>query len=556
MQKRMTFGPGYFVTAAVFTSCANLIYLSVPVYMMVVYDKALFSFSRATLYTLSVGLVVALVAMVFIDYLQRRMMARAGDRVVRKILPYVITAMHKDRAGLTHAGYTRGLEDLESVRIAAAQGQLFTFLDLPWVLVYLIGLAIIHPVVGFMGAAAVFLTAAFQWLLKIVEKKRYTAADVTLSAAEVFAQDCLRQAKILAGMQMLPDLIRLYRNRQRPARIVRSRADALYDGIGIVIRLVHVVGPAVVFGAGVFVFFNDEITVGQILAALVIGFRLFYFFDRQMADMRTSIQAAAAYKRLRSFVDTQPLETKLSLPEPAGKFEAQGISLGMPGRSILLNISFDLAPGEMLGVIGPSGAGKTCLSRVLTGIWAPSAGNVRLEGARLDQWPEADLGRYMGYLSQEPILFPLTVAQNISRLAEPDSDKVVAAAKKAGVHEMILTFENGYDTLVEGVGDNLAAGQRQGICLARALYDEPKVLVLDEPHTFLDDSGLQTLLTCLDRLRETGTTVVVVSDRPRILTKMDKLLMIKAGKSVMYGPAAQILAQLSNRQPVPQTTGD
>lgn len=556
MQERMSFGPGYMVSAAVFTCCANLIYLSVPIYMMVVYDKALFSFSRATLYTLSVGLIVSLVAVVLIDCLQRRITARAADRVVQETLPFVMRAMFMDRIGQTQAGYNRGMEDLETVRTAAVRGQLFSFLDIPWVVIYLVGLGIIHPLLGLLGAAAVFLTGAFQWLLKVSARKRYTAADVTSSEAGDFVKVCLDHARIVFGMRMLTDVIRVYRQRQNPAQIIRSRAEGLHDGIGIVIRLIHVVGPVLVFGAGVFVFFDDEITVGAILAALAIGFRLFYFSDRRMADMTASISAAAAYKRLRTFVNVQSPENKLSLPEPKGKFEAQGISLGLPGKPILLNISFDLAPGEMLGVIGPSAAGKTCLCRALTGIWPPAAGNIRLEGARLDQWPEDDLGRNMGYLPQEPVLFPVTVAQNISRLAEPDSEKVVAAAKKAGFHEIILTLENGYDTLIEPGGGNLAAGQRQGISLARSLYNDPKVLVLDEPHTFLDDSGLQTLLACLDRLREIGTTVVVVSDRPRILSKMDKLLMIKAGKSVMYGPAAQVLAQLSNRQPVPQTTGD
>jgi PrtD family type I secretion system ABC transporter len=555
MQKQMTFGPGYFVSAAVFISCVNLIYLSVPIYIMVVYDKALYSFSRSTLYTLSVGLIVALIAMVALWYLQHLMMTRAGDRMIQETTPHVMEAIRADTAGMRHTGYTRGLADLEEVRNAVAQGYLFTFLDLPWILVYLGILIIIHPVVGLLAAAAVFLTTMFQRLLKISARKRYAAADVIQSASMKFTSDCLGHARLLTSMQMLPALIRLYRAQQQPALIIRSGTDALYAGVGAVIRLIHLVGPALVFGAGAFVFFNDEITLGAIVAALAISFRLFYFFDQRLAEMPASISAVGAYKRLRTFVTIRPSENKLSLPEPAGKFDAKGITLGMPGKPLLMNISFDLAPGEMLGILGPAGAGKTCLCRVLTGIWAPSAGNVRLEGANFDQWPMEDLGKYMGYLAQTPVLFPVSVAQNIARLSEPDPDKVVAAAEKAGVHDMVLTLPQGYDTVIEVNSGNLSAGQRQGICLARALYNDPKVLVLDEPHTFLDDQGLQTLLTGLDRLRETDTTVVVVSDRPKILTKMDKLLMIKEGKSVMYGPAADVLAQLSGRQPARQTTG-
>jgi PrtD family type I secretion system ABC transporter len=555
MQKQMTFGPGYFVTAGVFISCVNLIYLSVPIYMMIVYDKALYSFSRSTLYTLSAGLLVALTALVALWYVQRRMMIRAGDRLLEDTTQHVMEAVRADAAGIRRNGYTRGLEDLEEVRNAAGRGYLFAFLDLPWILIYLIVLVLIHPVVGLPAAAAVFLTAMFQLLLRISARKRYAAADAIQSANMTFAGTCLGHARLLSGMQMMPALTRLYETRQAPARVIRSGADALYAGVGAAIRLINLAGPALVFGAGAFVFFNDEITLGGIAAALAVAFRLFYHFDRRMGQLPASLSAAAAYKRLRTFVTMQPQENKLSLPEPEGRFDARGITLGMPGKPLLLGISFDLAPGQMLGVLGPSGAGKTCLCRVLTGIWPPSAGNVRLDGADLDQWPVEDLGRYMGYLAQDPVLFPETVARNIARLSDPDPEKVAAAAEKAGVHEMILALPRGYDTVVEANGGNLSAGQRQGICMARALYGDPKVLVLDEPHTFLDDQGLQALLNGLDRLRETGTTVVVVSDRPKILTKMDKLLMIKEGKSVMYGPAAEVLAQLSGRQPARQATG-
>lgn len=555
MQKRLTFGSRYVLFAAVFISCANLIYLSVPIYMMIVYDKVLYSFSRASLYALSVGLLIALAAMVVIGYLQRRLMMHAGNKLVQDTTPAALETMRADTAGNQQTGYTRSLEDLGTVRDAAIRGYLFSFLDLPWILIYLGVLVVIHPVVGLLAGGVVFLAAMFQILLKAAVKKRYTASDVSLRAGADFARDCLKQARLLTGMQMLPALVRLYRQREQTALTARAGADALYAGIGSVIRLIHLAGPAVVFSAGAFVFFNEEISVGAIVAALVIGFRLFYYFEWRLENLPASVSAAAAYKRLRTFVDIQPPEKKLSLPEPKGEFAGQGMVLTLGGKPVLNNISFDLAPGERLGVSGPSGAGKTCLCRVMTGIWPPVAGKIRLEGAELSQWPAADLGRYMGYLPQKPVLFPVTVAQNISRLFEPDPDKVVAAARKAGIHEMILALSKGYDTLIQDNGTNLAAGQCQGICLARALYDDPKVVVLDEPHTFLDDQGVQALMTCLDRLKECGTTLVVVSDRPRMLMKMDKLLMIKEGRAVTYGPAAQVLAQLSDRQPAQQTTG-
>lgn len=555
MQKRMKFRTGYVLFVAVFSTCANLIYLSVPIYMMIVYDKVLFSFSRSTLYTLSAGLLIALLAVVLMGYLRRRMLAQAGDRLVEEMQPFVMETMRRAAAGTQPAGYTRGLEDLETVRNAAAAGHLFFFLELPWVLVYLAVLLVIHPLVGLLGMFAVFLAGGFHLLLGLVEKKRYTAADAAFSNNVEFVKTCLSRSRLLSGMQMLPALITEYCKRQTPAFSTRAKADHLHAWISTIIRLIQLAGPAVVFGAGVFVFFAEEITQGEILAAVVIGVRLFFCFECRLADMKPAITGAGAYRRLRSFVDVQKPQEKLSLPEPNGKFTAEGITLAQAGRPILYNISFDLAPGEMLGILGPSSAGKTSLCRVMLGIWPPSAGKIRLDGADISQWPEQDLGRYVGYLPEKPVLFPVSVSQNIARLQEPDSEKVVAAAKKAGIHEVILSLAGGYDTLVEGSGDNLSAGQCQGICLARALYGDPKLLVLDEPHTHLDDQGMQMLLQCLDLLKSSSVTTVVVSDRPKILMHTDKLLMIKEGRPAMYGPAKEVLAQLSNKQPPSQAAG-
>ncbi len=555
MQKKMKLRPGYFIMAAVFSFCANVIYLSVPVYMMIVYDKVLYSFSRSTLYSLSLGLLIALLAMVVVGYLKYRILARAGDRLVQEMEPFVMETMRADAAGTQPAGYTRGLYDLETVRNAAAKGQLFAFLDLPWVVVYLAVLAIIHPLLGMLAMAAVFLAIVFQMLLAAAEKRRYTAADAGFCANVEFAKNCLSRAGLLTGMHMLPALIRLYGQRRHRAEATRSGADALYAWIGAVIRLIQLAGPVAVFGAGVFVFFEEQITAGAIVAGLVISLRLFFVLEQRLSGMKSSIEAAAAMRRLRAFVDVRPAAQKLSLPAPKGQFAAQGITLALGGKPVLYNISFDLVPGEMLGILGPSSAGKTCLCRVLLGIWPPSAGKIRLDGAEISQWPEQELAGYVGYLAQEPVLFPVTAAQNIARLQEPDPEKVVAAAKKAGVHEMILTLAKGYDTMMEGPGTNLSAGQRQGLCLARALYGDPKVLVLDEPHTHLDDQGLQTLLHCMEGLKQSAVTTVVVSDRPKILMNMDKLLMIKEGRAAMYGPAKEVLAQLSNRQPPRQAAG-
>ncbi|MBC2704937.1 type I secretion system permease/ATPase [Desulfobacula sp.] len=545
----------YFIFVGFFGLCINLIYLAIPVYMMIVYDRVLFSFSRATLYTLSAGVVISLIMMGLIDYFRMRILGQAGNSLAQKMMPFVVKSMQKDAAGINQKGYGRGLYDLELLRNAIVQGHIFYILDLPWVLIYLGLLYIMHPLVGFVAIAGVLMVTLFQMLLKKLEKKRYTAVDVAFQANADFVGTCLQHARLVSGMGMLPAVMGKYKERYKKILASRSGADAFHSGAGSVIRLLHVAVLAAVFGAGAFVFFTDEITVGVIFASVIIIARLFYPFEQSLSSMKDSIDAMAAYKRLKHFVNTREQKNRLSLPVPEGKFDTEAVSLAVNGKTILHNISFALEPGQTLGIFGPSSAGKTSLCRVLLGIWPATAGKVRLDGAELAQWPMDELGKYVGYLPQEIELFPGTVAQNISRLQDVDSEKVIRAAKKAGVHEMILKLANGYDTKIDQTGKNLAAGQRQLISLARALYGDPKFVVLDEPHTHLDDLGLRMVFHTLKNLKHEKVTTIVVTDRPQLLVNMDKVLVIKEGQVAMVGPGKEVLGKLTNKQQPQQIAG-
>ena len=553
----------YFIFVGFFGICINLIYLAVPIYMMIVYDRVLYSFSQATLYTLGAGVLISLLIMGLMDYLRARILGQAGDNMAREMMPFVIKSMHEDAAGINGHGYTRGLLDLELLRNSIVRGQIFYILDLPWVLFYLGVLYIMHPLVGAVAVGAVVMVSVFQTLLKILEKKRYTVADVAFQANADFVTTCLNQSELVAGMGMLPGIMEKYSDRYNKVLALRSGADAFQSGTGAVIRLLHMTCLAAVFGAGAYVFFTDAITAGTIFASVIIVVRLFYPFERSLCDMKASIEAMAAYKRLKNFVNTKKQKKKLSLPVPDGKYDTEAITLALAGRTILHNISFALEPGETLGILGPSSCGKTSLCKVLLGIWPAVAGKVRLDGAELAQWPGDELGKYMGYLPQEAGLFPASVAENISRfqgefqggLKEVDSEKVVKAAQKAGVHEMILKLANGYDTKIDQTGKNLAAGQRQLICLARALYGEPKLVVLDEPHTHLDELGLRSVFLALNNLKKEKITTIVVTDRPNLLLNMDKILVIKEGQVAMYGPGKDVLNKLANKQQPQQAAG-
>ena len=545
----------YFIIVGIFGLCMNLIYLALPIYMMVIYDKVLFSFSTASLSTLAAGIMISFVIVALIDYFRARVLGQTGNNLAQRMMPYVFKSMQADAAGIKRSGYTRGLLDLELLRDAFARGHILNFLDLPWVLVYLAVLYLIHPLLGFVSIGGVFLITMFQLLLKRIETKRYTVADVTFHAGADFAGNCLRHAQLISGMRMFSAAMEQYRTRYEKTLAARYEADVFQSAFGAVIRLLQMTVMTAVFTAGAFVFFSHEITQGGIFAGVMIIARLFYPFERSLLNMKTAVEAVAAYKRLKQFVNTQESNPKLSLPAPEGRVSAEAVSLSLDSRTVLYNISLALEPGETLGVFGPSASGKTCLCKVLLGIWPPLTGKVSLDGAELSHWPEEELGQYLGYMPQTPELFPGTVAENISRFEVMDSEKIVKAAQKAGVHEMILKLPQGYETRIDQTGENLAAGPRQLISLARAVYGDPKFVVLDEPHTHLDDLGLRMVLTALKNLKQENVTTVMVSDRPNLIVNMDKLLMIKEGQTAMYGPAKEVLNQLANNKQSQQAAG-
>lgn len=548
MQTMMKSWLKYFLIVGGFGVCNNLIYLALPIFMMIVYDRVLYSFSMATLATMVVGVLISLLAMGLIDYFRLRMLSQIGNDLARTVAPMALQSLFKGATGVNRQPYGRGLDDLELLRSAIVQGQIVTVLDLPWVVIFLGILFFIHPLIGGVATLMVVMAAFFHILLAVLEKKRHTIADVAFHANGDFARTCLGHADLVTGLGLLPLIKERYLERFHKVLALRTMAEAYHAGIGSVIRFLHLMGLATVFGAGVYVFFSDKITSGAIFAVVLISFRIFYPFERGLVDLKTNIEALAAYRRLHHFVNMQKDKPKLPLPVPLGKFEVEAVSLALNGKTVIHNISFSLEPGETLGILGPSSAGKTALCKVLLGIWPAAMGKVRLDGAEIGHWPTEQLKSYLGYLPQEPELFPVTVAENIARLAQVDAEKVVQAAARAGVHEILLTLPQGYDTKIDQTGKNLAAGQRQLISLARACYDQPKVVVLDAPHTHLGDAGFKILLQMFNALKQEKITSIVVTDRPNLLISCDKLLVMNDGQVAIYGLSKDVLHQLATKQ--------
>lgn len=543
----------HIVFACLFGVCMNLMYLAVPAYMMVVYDRALFSFSRPTLYALILGVLISLFAMGILDFIRMRMLGQAGNYLAQKMTPFILDSMMTDSDGIIRQGYNRGLYDLDLLRDSVVRGNLFYILDLPWVLIYLGVLYYIHPMTGGLAISGIFIVTMFQILLWKLNKRQYAATDMAFHENTTIVNACYQKAESISGMGLFSAAVETYKKRYQKILAGKSEADAFQAGIGAIVRMLHGIIPAAVFGAGVVVFFQHEISAGAVFACVIIAARLFSPFEKSLTEMKSSIDAVAAFQRLKDFVSTQKEKELLSLPAPEGKLDAESVTLVINTKTILNNISFSLNPGEGLGILGASASGKTSLCKALLGLWPLSAGKVRLDGAQISLWPKDEFGRYIGYVPQEPELFPATVAQNISRLKEVDSEKVVKAAQKAGAHEMILKLPNGYDTFVQE--KNIAASQRQLISIARALYDDPKLVVMDAPHTHLDDLGLKSIFIILNALKKEKTTTIVVTDRINLLLSMDKMLVIREGQVAMYGPSKEVITQLSNKQQPQQAAG-
>lgn len=542
----------YFIIVGLFGLCMHLITLVLPLYVMVVYDRVLFSASQATLYSLALGVLISLLVMALLDYLRQRMLIQAGQGLAREIMPPALQAL----SGTETTGYSRGLADLETLRRAVVQGHLLTVLDTPWIVGYLIVLYLLHPLPGLVAAGAVLLVVLLRLVLGRLLRTRMAAADTAGSANADFAMASLGQTDPVQGLGLGPRLTGIILHRQQQVLATQAGADTLLALVGTLMRFLILALVAAVFTAGVRAFFMEQITTGVLVASTLIAMFLGQYLARSLADLPQAIGARVAWRRIRQYLKPQVEPARLSLPEPQGHLQVENLTLALQGRLILQNISLDLAPGTSLGIIGPSSAGKTSLCRALLGLWPLAAGKVRLDGAELNQWPPAERGRFIGYLPQITTLFSVSVAENISRLAPSDTDDrataVIEAARKTGIHDPILQLPQGYDTLVEGTGRNLSASQAQRIALARALYGNPRLVILDRPHTHLDDSGLKQLTQTLQQLKAEGVTILVVTDRPSLLGNMDQLLVLKEGRMSLYGPTREVYQQLGQGAAVGQ----
>ncbi|MCK1658474.1 type I secretion system permease/ATPase [Bradyrhizobium sp. 151] len=551
---------GYFVTAAIFSLAINLLYLAGPLYMLQVYDRVIASASEITLLMLTIALLMALLALAGLDAVRARVLTRASIRLDQTIAARVMTAIIHRSAG---AGGARSqlLRDFDTFRQFVTGMGIHAIFDLPWAPIYIAVIFVLHP---FLGAFALgcsillILMALFnEWRVKLP----LTEAGEAASRSYSFTEMSLRNTEVVRAMGMTEGLLRRWaRDRTRMLERQVSASDRAAT-MQSMIRFLRLAMQSMILGLGAYLVIERLATVGAMFAASILLGRALQPVEQIVGSWRNLVSARGAFLRIRELLKADPQrEVGLTLPRPQGRLSVEGLSYVPPfgSKPILRGVSFAIEPGEVLGIIGPSGAGKSTLSRHLVGVLAPSAGAVRLDGADVSSWIKTSLGQHIGYLPQDIELFADTVAVNISRFQEGEDREVILAARMADVHEMILRLPDGYDTQVGEGGAILSGGYRQRIGLARAIFANPSLLVLDEPSSNLDAEGDAALADCILQLKKRGTTVVIISHRPATIGVADKILVLREGVVEMFGPRAEILARLTRPVPihtVRETTG-
>jgi len=535
------------VYAGLFSLAINLLLLAPPLYMLQVFDRVLSSRHTETLLVLSAVTVGALVLMALLDALRSRLLAAAGVALDRRLGPLILDGLVARAARLGGAAYLSGLRDVATLRGFFNGAGLLALFDAPWLPLFLALVFLFHPLLGAVALAGAVVMLVLACSNERLTRKPLEGAQAAARQAGRFIDGSLRNAEVVSALGMLPAVTRRWARLNDGALLAQLRAGNTGGSLGGATKLARQLVQTAMLAAGAWLVIGQDVTAGVMIAATIILGRALAPIEALVAGWRSLVEARTAWRSLEDLLHGRDLQEKTPLPAPTGAIEAERVTFAFPGaeRPVLRGVSFSLQAGEALGVVGPSASGKSTLLRLALGVWKPSSGTVRLDGADAAAWPREQLGAQVGYLPQDVELFSGSVAENIGRLAESDPAAVVRAAQRAHVHDMILRLPKGYDTEVGEAGQALSPGQRQRIALARALYGAPRLVVLDEPNASLDHQGDEALLKALQGLKEAGVTVLIVAHRPSLLRGVDKLLVLREGAVEMFGPRGAIMARLT-----------
>ncbi|EKV30782.1 hypothetical protein C882_4119 [Caenispirillum salinarum AK4] len=536
---------GGFVAAAGFSIFANVLLLVPSLYMLQVYDRVLASRSLPTLAAITLIAIGALAVLAALDAVRSRILVRLGTRLELALRRPLFDAAWRGGQG------AEPLRDLASFREAVTGPGMIAVFDAPWVPVFLALAFLMHPWIGLVATGGAVVIVALALLNARLSRTASTQAAEASAEAWKIAGEARRNAEAVQALGMGAALRERWQASGRRALAGQAAASGRSGLILAASKSARFATQVVLLGTGAVLVINGQISAGMMIAASVLMGRALAPVEGVVAHWRTLAGGRAALGRLKDVLGGVGAgeDDRLVPPAPEGRLEVSNLTVAAPGadRPTLRRIAFSVAPGEILGVVGGSGAGKTSLVRVLLGLWPAAAGTVRLDGFDVAAWPRDDLGRHIGYLPQEVALFEGTVAQNIARMGAVDRDAVIAAAKKAGAHDMIQRLPAGYDTPVGESGRALSGGQRQRIGLARALFGEPALIVLDEPNAGLDAEGESSLIGALEILRAEGRTVIIVAHRAALLSACDRIAVLREGLLEVVGARDEVLGRLTGR---------
>lgn len=539
-----------FYTVGFFSAIINLLMLAPSLYMLQVYDRVLQSQNEITLLMLTLLILGAFVFMGALELIRSFVLVRVGAKFDMELNRRVYTAAFEQNLKMAGGNAGQALNDLTNLRQFLTGNALFALFDAPWFPVYLLVIFLFEPVLGWFALISTVILVVLAYVNDKVSRKPLSEANTLAIQSSTMATNNLRNAEVIESMGMLPNLMKRWFVTHGKFLHLQAEASEKAGLVGAVTKFVQVSVQSLVLGLGALLVLEHKITPGMMIAASILLGKAMGPVQQLIGVWKSFASTRSSYERLSMLLEANPArEEGMALPKPIGKLSVENVIAAPPGAkaALLKNVTFAVNPGDVLGIIGPSGSGKSTLARLLVGVWPAQSGKVRLDGADIYHWNKAELGPSIGYLPQDIELFAGTVAENIARFGDVDPEKVVRAAQRAGVHDMILRMPDGYDHKLGDGGAGLSGGQRQRLGLARAMYDDPALIVLDEPNSNLDDVGEQALVRAVADLRQQGKTIVLITHRTSAISATNKLLLMREGMAEMFGPTDQVLQALQQQ---------
>lgn len=548
-----------FMATVIFSFFGNLLMFVGPLFMLQVYDRVLSSRNEVTLLMLALIAVFLLVTYALLEFTRSRLLVRAGLQFDEVIANPVFHRVVREKTANPSSGAQLALSDIDKVREFLTGQGILAFFDAPWVPMFLALCFMFHPWLGWVATAGALVIFSLALANEFATRGALKDAGTAAQGANHFVTTTMQNAEVIRALGMEKQLTDRWMERHDDMLENQARASGRAGIVLASSKFVRMSLQVAILGTGAYLAIHQEISPGIMIAASIIMGRALAPVEQAVGQWKQFVAARQSDQRLRVlFARVAAEEERTEMPEPKGKLDVDKLFSVIPGTkdTLLKNVSFSLEPGEVLCIIGPSGSGKTTLVRHIVGASIPSSGAVRLDGTEMHHWSSQQVGAHLGYLPQDVKLFAGSVGENISRFhKEPDDSDIVAAAQLAGAHEMVQNFPNGYQTNVGDGGNMLSGGQRQRVGLARAVYKNPCLVVLDEPNSNLDNYGEQALQECIKELKTRGTTVILVTHKKNLLALSDKTLMLVNGVAEKFGPTAELFAQapkVAEDGPAPQ----